>query len=72
MRTTPNKSEAKPAPAKPANTKPPEIASASVPDTLAALRDNLDTGLTRTEMSPAKAAAVGSLGSSGWAFWSPW
>ena len=35
MRTPPNKSEAEPAPSKPANAKPPNIASASVPDTLA-------------------------------------
>ena len=34
MRTTPNKSEAEPVPSKPANAKPPDIASASVPDTL--------------------------------------
>ena len=47
MRTTPNKSEAEPAPSKPANAKPPDIASASVPDTLAALHVNPDTGLTR-------------------------
>ena len=47
---TPNKPEAKPAPSKPANTKPPGIASASVPDTLAALHANPDTGLTRAEV----------------------
>ena len=50
MRTTPNKSEAEPAPSKPANTKPPDIASASVPDTLAALQVNPDTGLTHAEV----------------------
>src|ERR1035437_11007357 len=49
MRTTPNKSEAEPAPSKPANAKPPDIAAASVPDTLAALHVNPDTGLTRAE-----------------------
>src|ERR1035437_10802900 len=49
MRTTPNKSEAEPAPSKPANAKPPDIASASVPDTLAALHVNPDSGLTRAE-----------------------
>src|ERR1035437_8805362 len=50
MRTTPNKSEAEPAPSKPANAKPPDIAAASVPDTLAALHVNPDTGLTRAEV----------------------
>ena len=37
-------------PSKPANAKPPDIASASVPDTLAALRVNPDSGLTRAEV----------------------
>jgi plasma-membrane proton-efflux P-type ATPase len=50
MRTTPNKSEAEPAPSKPANAKPPDIASASVPDTLAALKVNPETGLARAEV----------------------
>src|ERR1017187_10263934 len=50
MPTIPNKSEAEPAPKKPANAKPPDIASASVPDTLAALQVNADTGLTRAEV----------------------
>ena len=50
MPTTPDKSEAKPAPAKPATTKPPDIASASVPDTLASLKVNPDTGLTHAEV----------------------
>ena len=50
MSSTPNKSEAEPAPKKPANAKPPDIASASVPDTLAALQVNADTGLTRAEV----------------------
>ena len=50
MRTPPNKSAAGPAPSKPANAKPPDIASASVPDTLAALHVNPDTGLTREEV----------------------
>src|SRR5450756_818402 len=50
MGTTPNKSEAEPAPSKPANAKPPDIASASVPDTLAALHVNPDTGLTHAEV----------------------
>ena len=38
MRATAQKAEAKPAPAKPAAAKAPDIAAASVPDTLAALR----------------------------------
>jgi plasma-membrane proton-efflux P-type ATPase len=50
LRTTPNKPAAAPAPAKPANAKPPDIASASVPDTLAALHVNPDTGLTPAEV----------------------
>jgi plasma-membrane proton-efflux P-type ATPase len=50
MRTTPNSSDAEPAPSKPANAKPPDIASASVPDTLAALRVNPDAGLTSAEV----------------------
>src|ERR1017187_4710276 len=48
--TTPDKSEAKRAPAMPANTKPPDIASASVPDTLKSLKVNPDTGLARAEV----------------------
>ena len=50
MRKTPNKSEAETAHAKPANAKAPDIASASVPDTLAALHVNPDTGLTHAEV----------------------
>ena len=50
MGATPNKSEAKPAPSKPANAKAPDIATASVPDTLAALHVNPDSGLTRAEV----------------------
>ena len=50
MRTTPNRSGAEPAPSKPANAKPPDIASASVPETLAALHVNPDTGLTHAEV----------------------
>ncbi len=46
----PSKSEAKPEPSKPASTQAPDIATASVPDTLAALHVNPDTGLTRTEV----------------------
>ena len=50
MGTTPNSSEAKPVLPKPANAKAPDIATASVPDTLAALQVNPDTGLTRGEV----------------------
>ena len=50
MRTTPHTSEAEPAPSKPAHAKPPDIASASVPDTLAALHVIPDTGLTHAEV----------------------
>jgi plasma-membrane proton-efflux P-type ATPase len=37
-------------PSKPANDKPPDIASASVPDTLASLKVNPDTGLAAAEV----------------------
>src|ERR1022692_2627679 len=37
-------------PSKPANAKPPDIASASIPDTLAALHVSPDTGLTQAEV----------------------
>jgi plasma-membrane proton-efflux P-type ATPase len=50
MRETPNISEAEPAASKPACTKPRDFASASVPDTLAALHVNPDTGLTHAEV----------------------
>ena len=47
------KSGADPAPSTPANAKPPDIASASVPDALAALHVNPDTGLTPAKVTPA-------------------
>jgi H+-transporting ATPase len=50
MQATPNKSEVKPVPAKPAHGTPPDIATASVPDTLASLHVNSDTGLTHAEV----------------------
>jgi plasma-membrane proton-efflux P-type ATPase len=50
MQTTLNKSEAERAPSKPATAKPPDIASASVLDTLAAFHVNLETGLTNAEV----------------------
>ena len=37
-------------PAKPANAKPPDLASASIPDVLASLHVNPDTGLARAEV----------------------
>jgi H+-transporting ATPase len=54
MGTTPNKSKAEPDPSKPANAKPPDIASASVPDTLAALHVNPDTGLTHAQVDASR------------------
>jgi plasma-membrane proton-efflux P-type ATPase len=50
MQTATNKSEAEPAPSKPAKAKPPDIATASVPDTLAALNVNPEKGLTHGEV----------------------
>jgi plasma-membrane proton-efflux P-type ATPase len=50
LRTTPIKAEADPAPSKPANARPPDIASASIPNALAALHVNPDTGLTHAEV----------------------
>jgi H+-transporting ATPase len=48
--TTAGKSTAHPVPSKPAGARPPDIALASVPDTLAALHVNPDTGLTPAEV----------------------
>jgi plasma-membrane proton-efflux P-type ATPase len=50
MFTTPDTPGAAPAPSKAANGKPPDIASASAPDALAALHVNPDTGLTQAEV----------------------
>ena len=50
MRARPNKSGAEPAPSQPENATPPDIASASVSDTLAALHVNPETGLTHAEV----------------------
>ena len=50
MRTTPDKSEAQPAPSKPTDAKPPDIASAPVPDTLSVLHVDPETGLTHAEV----------------------
>jgi plasma-membrane proton-efflux P-type ATPase len=50
MRPVPRPSEAEPAASKSTATKPPDIASASIPDTLTALTVNPDTGLARAEV----------------------
>jgi magnesium-transporting ATPase (P-type) len=50
MPTIPKKTEAEPVQSKSANAKPPDIAKASLADTLAALHANPDTGLTRAEV----------------------
>ena len=50
MQAAPEKSEAQPVHSNPATAKAPDIATASVPDTLAALHVNPDTGLTRAEV----------------------
>ena len=50
MQRTPNKPEAASALSKPASAKPPDIVSETVPDTLAALQVNPDTGLTHAEV----------------------
>jgi len=54
MTTTLNKSGAAAASPKPADANPPDIASASVPDTLAALHVNPDTGLTHAEVDASR------------------
>jgi H+-transporting ATPase len=46
MGTSPMRPHAEPAPPRPANAKPADVASASVPDTLTALHVDPDTGLT--------------------------
>ncbi|HLW78613.1 MAG TPA: cation-transporting P-type ATPase, partial [Terriglobia bacterium] len=50
MQIDPKKSEPAPAPRKSAIANPPDIAAASVPDTLAALLVNPDTGLTHADV----------------------
>ncbi len=50
MLITEAKDELKSPPQSPPNAKPPDIVSASVPDTLATLKVNPDTGLTRGEV----------------------
>lgn len=50
MRMSPNKSEPAPTRSKPTGAKPPDIALASVPGTLAALHANPDTGLAQAEV----------------------
>jgi plasma-membrane proton-efflux P-type ATPase len=51
MQATPSNSKTKSSSAKPVNAAPPDIASLSVPDTLAALVVNPDIGLTQTEVN---------------------
>ena len=50
MLSTPDKSDAEAAPSKATNAKPPDIASASAPDTLTQLKVNPEIGLTRAEV----------------------
>ena len=50
MATSSSLSLDKPASSKPSGAKPPDVAAASIADTLAALHVNPDTGLTRTEV----------------------
>jgi H+-transporting ATPase len=50
MQTTADKPGTRPPPEKAANAKPPDIALASVPDTLAALKVDPETGLTHAEV----------------------
>jgi magnesium-transporting ATPase (P-type) len=50
MEMTSTKSESPQAPPKPADAKPPDIAKASIPDTLAAHKVNPETGLTGAEV----------------------
>lgn len=50
MQTSPNNSESKSSSAKPVPAAAPDIATSSVPDTLATLHVNPDTGLTHTEV----------------------
>src|SRR5471030_815313 len=47
---TQKQSTAEPAPSKPEKAKAPDIATASVPDTLATLQVNADTGLAHAEV----------------------
>ena len=50
MQKAPERPEAQPVPLKPASTKGPDVATASVAETLAALHVNPDTGLARSEV----------------------
>ncbi len=56
MLSTPDKSDATPAPSKAANAKPPDIASASIPDTLTQLKVNPEIGLARAEVDARRKA----------------
>src|SRR5664279_4018264 len=50
VETIPGRPVTKAMPAKPASGPPPDIATASIPDTLAALHVNADNGLTHAEV----------------------
>ena len=50
MQAAANQSEVKATPSKPANAQAPDIATASVPETLAALKVNPETGLSRADV----------------------
>jgi len=56
MQTVTNKSGVERPASKPATAKAPDIVSAPVPDTLAALHVNPETGLTRAEVDTRHAA----------------
>ena len=58
MGTTPDNPAVPSAPAKPSKAKTPDIATATVPDTLAALHVNPDTGLTHSEVDPRRKVAA--------------
>ena len=54
MQTATNEAETKPAPSRPEQARVPEIASASIPDTLKALHVNQATGLTHGEVESSR------------------
>jgi hypothetical protein len=66
MQTVTKKSRMESPPSKPATATAPDIASASVPDTLAALHANPETGLTRAEVD-ARHAAIRAVAGAGFA-----
>jgi hypothetical protein len=66
MQTVTKKSGVESPPSKPATAKAPDIAAASVPDTLAALHVNPETGLTPAEVD-ARHAAIRAVAGAGFA-----